>query len=113
MYLPGKRFELFRKASLPVRLSTYLQAQRPVFAHTPADSTLARIVGPFNVGKLRVSNQQYDIEQSTLELLNSPIPPANFESLRQQLMASAQVQQLQAALRGENWQQFPEFDFPH
>jgi hypothetical protein len=113
MYPPGRRFELFRKTSLPVKLSTYLQAQRPVFAHTPADSTLARIVGPSNVGKLCTSNQQNDIEQSILELLHAPIPPATFESLRQQLMGPAQVQQLQAALRGENWQQFPEFDFPH
>jgi hypothetical protein len=112
MYPPGKRFELFRKTSLPVKLSTYLQAQRPVFAHTPADSTLARIVGPCNVGKVCESNQLDDIEHSILELLGPPVRRDNFEVLRQQLMGFSQVQQLQAALRGENWQHFPEFDFP-
>ncbi len=112
MYPAGKRFELFRKTSLPVKLSTYLQAQRPIFAHTPADSTLARVVGPYHVGRVCESNQQKDIEQSILELLHAPSPRDNFESLRQQLMGPSQVQQLHAALRGEDWQHFPEFDFP-
>ena len=112
MYPPGKRFELFRKTSLPVKLSTYVQAQRPVFAHTPADSTLARIVGPCNVGHVCESNQQSGISPKISELLGASIPRENFELLRQQLMGFSQLQQLQAALRGENWQHFPEFDFP-
>ena len=112
MYPPGKRFELFRKTSLPVKLSTYLQTQRPVFAHTPADSTLARIVGPYNVGKVCESNEENGISQKISELLGASVPRDNFEVLRQQLMGAAQVQQLQAALRGGDWQHFPEFEFP-
>jgi hypothetical protein len=112
MYPSGKRFELFRKTSLPVKLSTYLQAQRPIFAHTPADSTLARVVGPYNVGKVCKSNQQDSIVRDIRAILEAPVPRDNFELLRQQLMGFAQVEQLQAALRGENWQHFPEFDFP-
>lgn len=112
MYPPGKRFELFRKTSLPVKLSTYIQAQRPVFAHTPADSTLARIVGPCNVGQVCVSSEENGISQKITELLATSVPRENFEVLRQQLMGFSQVQQLLAALRGENWQNSPEFDFP-
>ena len=112
MYPPGQRFELFRKTSLPVKLSTYLQAQRPVFAHTPPDSTLARVVGSYHVGKVCESSQQNDIERSILELLNAPSPRDNFELLRDELMGFAQVRQLNAALRGETWRDFPEFDFP-
>jgi hypothetical protein len=111
MYPPGKRFELFRKTSLPVKLSTYLQAQRPVFAHTPADSTLARIVGPYNVGRVCESNEENGISQKISELLGVSVPRDNFELLRQQLMGFSQVEQLEAALRGENWRHFPEFDF--
>ena len=112
MYPPGKPFELFRKTSLPVKLSTYLQAQRPVFAHTPDDSTLARIVGPCNVGRVCHSFDQNVIEQHIGELLNTPPSPDNFEFLRSKLMGFTQVEQLHAALRGESWQHFPEFDFP-
>jgi hypothetical protein len=106
MYPHGKRFELFRKTSLPVKLSTYLQAQRPVFAHTPPDSTLARIVGPARVGRVCDSIGQNVIEQHISELLNTPPSRDNFESLRRQLMGFTQVEQLHAALRGENWQSF-------
>ena len=112
MYPPGKRFELFRKTSLPVKLSTYLQAQRPVFAHTPADSTLARVVGPCNVGQVCEFDEGNGISQKISELLNASIPRENFEVLRRQLMGFSQMQQLEAALRGENWQHFTEFDFP-
>ena len=112
MYPPGKRFELFRKTSLPVKLSTYIQAQRPVFAHTLADSTLARIVGPCNIGRVCESNEESGISQEIGELLGASVPRENYELLRQQLMGFSQVQQLDAALRGENWRHFPEFDFP-
>jgi hypothetical protein len=112
MYPPGKRFELFRQTSLPVKLSTYIQAQRPVFAHTPADSTLAHIVGPCNVGHVCESSDENGISQKISELLAASVPRENFELLRQQLMGFSQVQQLQAALRAENCQHFPEFDFP-
>jgi hypothetical protein len=112
MYPPGQRFELFRKTSLPVKLSTYVQAQRPIFAHAPGDSTLARIVSPYNVGQVCDSIDQNEIEQKVSELLNTPPSRDNFESLRRQLMCFTQVEQLHAALRGENWQRFPEFDFP-
>ena len=112
MYPPGKRFELFRKTSLPVKLSTYLQAQRPVFAHTPPDSTLARIVGPARVGQVCDSIGQDVIEQHINTVLDMPPLRDNFESLRWQLMGLTQVEQLHAALRGENWQSFSEFNFP-
>jgi hypothetical protein len=40
MYLAGKKYELFRRTSLPIKVSTYAQAQRPTFAHTPREARL-------------------------------------------------------------------------
>lgn len=111
MYPAGKRFELFRKTSLPIKLSTYFQAQRPILAHTPADSNLARIVGPYRVGKVCGSTHQDIIVRDICEILDAPVLRDDYDLLRRELMGFRQVEQLNAALRGENWEHFPEFDF--
>lgn len=111
MYPGGKRYELFRKTSLPVKLSTYIQAQRPVFAHSPSDSTLARIVGAARLGRVCESERRDDIAAEIRKIFETSIPRAQFESLREELMGLTQVHQLRAALRRENWLQFPESDF--
>jgi hypothetical protein len=43
-------FRVFRQTSLPTKLSTYVRAQRLIFAHTPMDSTLANVVTQFQTG---------------------------------------------------------------
>jgi hypothetical protein len=111
MYPEGQRFELFRKTSLPIKLSTYVQAQRPIFAHAPADSTLARIVGPYNLGRVCESNEENEIALAIRRIAEQNVPAHNYELVREALMGRVQVQQLGAALRGEDWQQFPESDF--
>lgn len=101
MYPEGLRFKGFRRTSLPIKLSTYIQAQRPVFAHTPGDSGLARLVAQFSVGKVCSSNEQGKIRQAIEELLNSPVTRENFEALRRDLMGPIQIQQLRHALTGD------------
>jgi hypothetical protein len=110
MYPAGKRYELFRKTSLPIKLSTYLQAQRPIFAHTPADSGLACIVSKYKIGRVCASVREGDIANHIRRILNETVPAANYELARSELMGSAQVQELAAALRGEDWSRFTEFD---
>lgn len=44
MYPFKKKAAIFRQTSLPTKLSTYIQIQRPIFAHTPLDSSLAALV---------------------------------------------------------------------
>jgi hypothetical protein len=111
MYPSGKKYELFRATSLPIKISTYLQAQRPIFAHAPHDSTLACVVGKYKVGRVCESgNNEDEIAGDLNGLLESAIPHANYERARDELMGSTQLQQLRAALRGEDWAHFPEFD---
>ena len=111
MYPSGKKFERFRRTSLPIKLSSYVQAQRPIFAQAPRDSTLARIVGPWRVGKVCDSDDQAAIKVQLDEALQAAVPQENFERLRNDLMGAEQVKQLGAALRGEDWSAYPENDF--
>jgi hypothetical protein len=50
MYSFKKSAALFRQTSLPTKLSTYIQAQRPIFAHTPLDSSLAALLQEYKLG---------------------------------------------------------------
>jgi hypothetical protein len=111
MYPAGGKYELFRRTSLPIKLSTYVQAQRPMFAHSPPDSGLARIVGPAGVGCVCSGEDERDIARKIRSVIHVTISHAAFETLRQELMGPEQVRQLGAALRGERWQEFPENDF--
>jgi hypothetical protein len=111
MYPPGGKYELFRRTSLPIKLATYVQAQRPVFAHSPTDSGLARIVGPAGVGCVCSSEEENGIASKVRGIVHCAVPRESFEALRQELMGLRQVEQLRAALCGERWQEFPENNF--
>ena len=98
MYPDGRRFECFRRTSMPMKVSTYIQAQRPIFAHTPADSGLAEVVNKSRVGVVCSSNRVAEIRKSIEELANAKIARADFEGLRQQLLGREQIDQLESAL---------------
>lgn len=98
MYPYGFRFRGFRRTSLPIKLSTYIQAQRPIFAHTPPDSGLAQIVGRFNVGKTCSSRRRADIRKGIQDLMHCHFARNDFERLRAALMGENQLNQLRMAL---------------
>ena len=99
MYPDGFRFRGFRRTSLPIKLSTYIQAQRPIFAHTPPDSGLARLVAKHAVGKVCTGSDPAVLQRCIGEILNAKIDRSNFESLRQDLMDIEQIQELHRALQ--------------
>jgi hypothetical protein len=98
MYPHGYRFQDFRRTSLPIKLSTYIQAQRPIFAHTPADSGLAQLVSKHGVGTVCSSEHLPDIEKAIQTVLKATISRENFEAIRGDLMGPGQLQQLRRAL---------------
>ena len=98
MYPAGRRFQCFRQTSLPMKLSTYIQAQRPIFAHTPSDSSLALIVGKYKIGTVCTSNDESELHNALQALLQKQIPRARFEEVRLDLMGPEPLQQLRAAL---------------
>jgi glycosyltransferase involved in cell wall biosynthesis len=111
MYPPGRKYELFRKTSLPIKLSTYVQAQRPVFVHSPPDSGLARIVAAAGIGCVCSTLEEREIRGLVRKSLESSISRESFEHLRQELMGQEQIRQLRSALCGEDWQRASEGDF--
>jgi hypothetical protein len=99
MYPPGFRFQGFRRTSLPIKLSTYIQAQRPIFAHTPPDSGLAQLVEKHRIGCVCTTSRPDDLRRRIEEILSTPIPRENFEAARQDLMGKEQIEQLKLALQ--------------
>jgi hypothetical protein len=101
MYPPGFRFQGFRRTSLPIKLSTYIQAQRPIFAHTPPDSGLAHLICKYGVGTVCTSYSEDSIQQAIQGMLQAEVLRDHFEALRRDLMGPNQVLLLRKALTGE------------
>jgi hypothetical protein len=98
MYPDGVRYEGFRRTSLPIKLSTYIQAQRPIFAHTPDDSNMAKVISKYHVGTVCTAQGEPDLRRSIRGLMDLPIGREQFEAARFELMGNAQVEQLRSAL---------------
>jgi glycosyltransferase involved in cell wall biosynthesis len=98
MYPGGFRFQGFRRTSLPIKLSTYIQAQRPIFAHTPPDSGLAQLISKYAVGTVCSSNNEDAIQQAIQAMLQAEITRYYFEALRSNLMGPNQLLLLRNAL---------------
>jgi hypothetical protein len=98
MYPHGYRFQGFRRTSLPIKLSTYIQAQRPIFAHTPPDSGLAQLISKYGVGTVCSSDSEDAIQQSIHAILPGKVTRQNFEALRRELMGPNQLLLLKNAL---------------
>jgi hypothetical protein len=98
MYPEGFRFRGFRRTSLPIKLSTYIQAQRPIFAHTPADSGLAEVISKFGVGTVCSSQSEDAIRQGVEGILQTKVTRDHFEALRSELMGPDQLLSLRNAL---------------
>jgi len=101
MYPRGFRFQGFRRTSLPIKLSTYIQAQRPIFAHTPPDSGLAQLVQKYGVGAVCSSQSEEVIQEAIERMLRTEVTRDNFESLRSELMGPDQLLLLRNALTGK------------
>ncbi|MXV17448.1 glycosyltransferase family 4 protein [Hufsiella ginkgonis] len=52
MYPTSKALHRFSQTSLPTKLTSYLQATRPVFGHGPADSTLSQFLEATGTGAM-------------------------------------------------------------
>jgi glycosyltransferase involved in cell wall biosynthesis len=98
MYPKGLRFRGFRRTSLPIKLSTYIQAQRPIFAHTPRDSGLAQLISKYGVGVVCSSYRDDDIQQAIARILHADLRRDHFEALRSDLMGPNQLLSLKTAL---------------
>ena len=98
MYPASVRFKVFRRLSLPMKLSTYVQAQRPIFAQTPEDSSLAKIVNQYRIGIVCNSDDHTHLRETIGAVLNSQVKREQFELVRSELMGEGQIKKLRIAL---------------
>ena len=100
MYPDTSRFEIFRRTSQPMKLSTYIQAQRPIFAHTPVDSTLAAAIRKYRIGAVCPFSDRQGIEVALKAFHQlEEVPRERFEQARTELLGIAQVKDLENTLR--------------
>jgi hypothetical protein len=98
MYPFEERCRVFRMTSLPTKLSSYIQIQRPVFAHTPADSTLAEMVQQHRIGGVCDSLDPTVIGGSILRILQHVPERDAFEKMRSAEYGEEHVTRMEDAL---------------
>ncbi len=82
MYPLKKSLHVFSKTSLPTKLSSYLQAGRPILGHGPADSTLAEYVNTTHLGTIWSSTKKAAGFDALEELLKLTIMQRQLEIAR-------------------------------
>lgn len=90
--------KVFRQTSHPAKLSTYLKAQRPIFAHTPMPSSLADFVGGTGIGLVCASLQPAVIAQQLQLLHSTPIGLQQYAQARESWYGEENLARLQSAL---------------
>jgi len=99
MYPHGSRFEVFRKTSMPTKVTTYIQSQRPILAHSPEDSGLAQIVRKYGIGTVCSSLEQQKIVEAIDECRLSNLTWERYEEARSELLGVSQVKAFRETLR--------------
>lgn len=93
MYPFNRAAAVFRQTSLPTKLTTYIQAQRPIFAHTPDDSSLSTIVTKYKIG-LQCSSLTFAGLNEWIEQISQYELTGNFEKTRAELFGVENVNRL-------------------
>jgi hypothetical protein len=98
MYPFEARSEVFRRTSLPTKITTYLQAQRPILVHSPRPSTLLDVVERFGLGVSCTSNTQDAIATAIGGTLDAVRERATYEGARREVYGFDNVERLRACL---------------
>lgn len=85
MYPFSQSAELFRRTSVQQKVTVYLQAQRPIFAHTPTDSSLATAVNHYKLGVVCSSNIPAEIQQAIENLRAKSIHNHDYADAREKM----------------------------
>ena len=99
MYPFRRNAAMFRRTSLPTKLSTYVQAARPIFAHTPADSSLAEAVVRFDVGKVCHAPAGESLTTVLEKILQTSWSRHAFDRLRESYYGYHNVERMEAFLK--------------
>lgn len=98
MYPFDVRSDVFRRTSLPTKLTSYVKAQRPILAHSPAGSTLLDVVERHRLGVACTSSSVRDLEAALRAALALEAPAAVFEQARAEVYGDGNAARLGACL---------------
>lgn len=98
MYPFDRASRIFVTTSLPTKLSTYAQIARPLLAHAPADSTLARVVERYALGALCPHGDGPELERAIAQAAASAANLAGFARLRAEFYGRDNAERLRALL---------------
>jgi hypothetical protein len=91
MYPFSRSLRTFARTSLPTKLSTYVQAQRPILAHGPAESTLAAFLHDTQTGVMWSNTQVQDGVQSIRYLMQQSVDRQQWERAHELYYGKANV----------------------
>lgn len=94
----NRRCRVFRTTSFQTKLSTYVQAQRPIFAHTPMDSTLANAVTRFQTGLVCPHSGVKAIARHVKMIKDTELRSERFEIFRDKIFGIHNVNLLENLL---------------
>jgi hypothetical protein len=100
MYPFEPRADVFRRTSLPTKVSSYLLSQRPIFGHAPAASSLADVLRGHDIGVLYpyASGSPASFAAAFDAVRNKSVPAAAYENARSALFGDANVDRLTRCL---------------
>jgi hypothetical protein len=94
MYPFERRADVFRRTSLPTKVSTYLLCQRPIFGHAPAASSLADVLRAHDLGVLCPSSTPVALDAAIEIIAAKTVPRDKYEAARSALFGTQNVIQL-------------------
>lgn len=98
MYPFKNSASVFRQTSFPTKLSTYLQAGRPIFAHTPGDSTLADFVQKSELGHVCQTLDPASIANELMATCQMDIQASRFHAAAKEVFGPKNIQVIQDCL---------------
>jgi hypothetical protein len=98
MYPLKNGLKVFSKTSLPTKLTSYLQAGRPIFGHGPIDSSLAEFLKRNDLGVMWTSQCQEDGFNLLERISSTNINDIQLENARRQYFGEGNVIVMRKAL---------------
>ena len=100
MYPFEPRADVFRRTSLPTKVSSYLLCQRPIFGHAPAASSLADVLRAHDIGVLfpSAAGTPASFEAAFEAIRGKTTELDAFENARAALFGDGNVARLKEAL---------------
>jgi len=99
MYPFERRADVFRRTSLPTKVSTYLLCQRPIFGHAPVASSLADVLRAHDLGVLCPSSTSTALDAAIEIIAAKTVPRDKCEAARDALFGTQNVIRLANSCR--------------